>query len=364
MRFRLMHLSLALVATAVGGALLWSRAKEDVRAGQDRADAARVRPGQRAALGRWAGDQAAEVARVAKLRRDLRGAARRAALVELLSELAVTDPELATQLAGSLAEEEGRIEALHECLPAWLASDPDRATSFLLTAVQTASGETAQALTREAAAHDPALGYTVALEVDPSVRRAAMRDVFSAWAASDPEAASHVVAQLSRGNGYLVAVEEVGRLWAQQDAHAAFAWGSALPASDARRSALFPIIEAWAGVEPSAAARSIETLAPEPWRRRLIDDVVEHWASADTDGALAWTRKLGDPLEREAATTTVLLALQQSQPERAAALARELDRAQGPVLDKVVAAWSARDPNTAARWLRAHPGAHADEGTR
>jgi hypothetical protein len=293
-----------------------------------------------------------------KIRSEQRGEMRRTAIVEFLAGLAESEPELAMQLAAALSEEEGRSEAFHECLPHWLGSAPEAARSWLLTHVQSLPAETAQALAKDAAAVDPALGFAVAQQIYVATRTPAMKEVFGSWAAQDPEAAVEAVQRLSKEDGYFAAVEEIGRIWAESDPASAYAWAAKLDRSDARRAALVPLIDTWALKDPAAAARSVSALQSEPWRRRLIDEVADRWASSDPRAALAWIQGLQDPLEREAGATTVLTQLLGTEPELSARWAVQFGgNAHNPLVDKVMTAWLARDPTAADNWLRTHPSA-------
>ena len=282
---------------------------------------------------------------------------RKLSLAELVA-LAETEPAQAVQLAAALTEADGRLEALHECLPLWLSAAPEAARSWLLAHAATLPAETAQALARDAAAVDPALGFAVAQQIYVSTRGPAMREVFGAWAARDPQAATQAVERLSKVDGYLIAVEEIGRIWSQDDAARAYTWGAQLATPDARRAALTTVIDTWAQRDAPAAAHALEGLAAEPWRLRLVDSVVGHWSNTDADAALAWAQGLRDSREREAASTTLLTQLLAARPEFAAQAALRVGgTAPNPILDKVLTAWLARDAQAADSWLRAHPAA-------
>jgi hypothetical protein len=202
----------------------------------------------------------------------------------------------------------------------------------------------------------------VALQLPVRARPPALKEVFSAWAARDARGAADATARLSRADGYLGAVEEVARVWGEQDAPAAFAWSARLSEVEARRTALLPLVDSWAVRAPQAAAASVSSLPFEPWRRRLMDGVVAQWAQQDPESALGWVKGLKEPLEREAAATTLLTQLLPSAPARAAELALELGGgAASPLVDKVVAAWVARDAPAALAWASRSPRGAARE---
>jgi hypothetical protein len=345
---------------AAGGALWLSRGAPEVAASGAAATGARASGAS--GSGHAHPDPSSFAARLAALRRAPAGPARAVAIVALLAAWAEQQPALAIDAAAALADEDGRGEALHECLPHFLSADPDAARSWLLEAARTLPVELVQALARDAAAHDPELGFSVALQLPVRARPAALKEVFSAWAARDARAAADATARLSRADGYLGAVEEVARVWGEQDAPAAFIWSARLPEVEARRTALLPLVDSWAVRAPQAAAASVASLPFEPWRRRLIDGVVAPWGQQDPESALGWVKGLTEPLEREAAATTLLTQLLPSAPARAAELALELGGgATSPLVDKVVAAWVARDAPAALAWASRSPRGAARE---
>jgi hypothetical protein len=297
-------------------------------------------------------------AEISALRGSLYAEARRSALLDALSRLAELDPALAMQLAAALDEAEGQREAFHECLPHWLAKDAEAARSWLLSNVQDFPAETAEALARDAAESDPALGLAVAEQIYVGTRAPAMRAVFGAWAVRDPSGAAQAVERLAKVDGYLPALEEIGRLWGERDAPAAYAWASRLEQAAARRTALVPLLNAWADQDPAAAAQAVAKLPPELWRARMIDDVAVRWATRDAPAALAWVKQLEDPAARAAGATSVLSELLTTQPELAASTATELGE---PVFDKLMTTWLARDHSAANSWLASHGEARPHE---
>jgi hypothetical protein len=343
---RRLGLAVVLLALAALGGLVWRGRAPDPGAAPSAPSraawhAARVQPSERDSL----------AARIDRLRGELAGSARAAALVVLLAEWAEQQPASAVRAAAALADFEGRSDALHECLPHFLQADPEAARSWLLEAARTLPGETVQALAKDAAAFDPELGFAVAQQLYVRARPAAMRDVLAAWAARDPAAAAAASARLSKADGYLAAIEEVGRAWADRDPAAAFDWAAQLPESETRRAALLPLVGAWAERAPGAAAQALAELPTEAWRRRLVDDVAGRWARADPEAALGWIERLREPLEREAAATTLVMEVAPSAPARAADWAMRLGQgAASPIVDKVMATWLARDPAAALAW--------------
>lgn len=205
-RIGLLIVPAALLAAAGGFWLLWRRPELAVHERAAEALPAHAASSSRPAAGAALGE------RVVALRREQSGAARAAALVSLLAAWAEHEPALAMDAAAALADDEGRSAALHECLPHFLRADPEAARSWLLSAARTLPVEVVQELARDAAAHDPELGFAIAQQLPVRARPAALKDVFSAWAGRDPRAAAEATGRLSRADGYAGAVEEVARV--------------------------------------------------------------------------------------------------------------------------------------------------------
>ena len=272
-----------------------------------------------------------------------------------LLELAESDPEAAVRLSAMLTEAEGREHALHECVPHWLNDDPEGARAWLLGDALFLPPNLIGALARDTASFDPRTALLVADTLLAGERASPMADVFSAWAAKDPVEAARVAEELGQSRDRAVAFEAVGKLWAESDGQSALEW-AARQKSGSRRSALESVIGAWAVREPEAAARSLAALpATEPFRQRLLDAIAAEFYQSKPNEALTWASTLEQPEEREATTTTILLRLVTLQPSGAADHAFEVsDGKMTPLVDKVVAAWSAADKAAAERWTRSH----------
>ena len=286
---------------------------------------------------------------------------RRDAIVAVLAQAAEAEPAAATEQAVALAPLEGREEALHETLGHFLTKDPNRAFAFLHDRAARVDAEAALVLARETAAFDPALALTLAERLPQPLRSSATSETFAHWATLDPAEASARAAQLEDEHDRAAAASAVASVWAHEDPQAAFAWARRFDDLETRGAALEQAISAWAEADPLAAARAAAGVARGDGRQRLLDAAAQMWADRDSEAALAWVASaLDDGFEREAAATTVLLYVAQSQPARAAERAAQWAQtapagARSSVLDKVLTAFSARSAADAATWAHQRP---------
>lgn len=279
------------------------------------------------------------------------GAALRAQLLDILLAAAERDPASAVQLAAQLRDDEGRAEALHECLPLWLRAAPEAARAWLLENVAKLPLELAVAVVRDSAALDPQLALAVAQQLHVGSRPRAIHEVFVEWAGSAPRAAAQATLQLSEADGQLRALGSVARIWAEQEPAEAHTWATQLSDERQRREALLPTTATWAERDPRAAARALVNVPEDSYKQRLIDTVVDQWASVDPMAARSWIERLERPEQRDAAATALLARVVESEPARAASWALQLGHgAQSEIVEKTLTAWLARDSSAALQW--------------
>lgn len=293
----------------------------------------------------------------------------RKATLEAIADRAPTDPGAAVQMAIRLDNDEERAAALHECLPQWLQADPTAARAWLLERGATFSHELLLAITHDVASADADLALTLVQRLPSGLRGTATAEIFETWAGSNPGGAAQRARFLANAprdpkevagaetTDREVAVGEVSRLWAHRDPKATQAWALTLTDPALRRVALESLVTTWAEADTSAAAAGVRSLpASEPGRNRLIDRVMTHWAVVDAPAALDWVQTLSTPAEREAAATTLLTEVAQTQPSEAADWALHLSPQAGTApVGKVLAAWAARDRATALAWASRLP---------
>jgi hypothetical protein len=346
--------AIASVAVLCTGAWFWARTS--MRAASEheaRTQPYAARPGE--AEPATPADPAAQAARerLDAVRAQHAGEARRAGLVDVLADMAETQPALSVALAAELTDEEGRAEALHETLPHLFAKAPAEARSFVLSQAPRLPGDIGFVLSREAAAFDPELGLVVAQGLPVGLRIPAVQEVFSTWAGSDAKAAAHAAEQLKDNKDRQNASESVARLWAETEPQPALEWANAQRGADTRRRSIEATAATWAAAKPEAAARAMTALPQDATRLRVIDASTAAWAAVDAEHAVAFAESLPQPAERDAALTSALIVMGEQKPELAAETALRLGGGpRAPLADKVLTAWSARDPQGALRWAR------------
>jgi hypothetical protein len=297
-------------------------------------------------------------ANLAKARALTEPGARRESLVQVLSEAAEREPASTARLAMSLTTAEGRDEALHESVGHYLSADPEGARAWLNELVAREDAELNLVLAQAAARHDSKLGLELARRVHEVLRAPLLEEVFANWAGSDPQTASAEAAKLENPKDRRAAGAGAVSTWAQSDPHAALSWAAALQPESVRRPVLESLVTTWSENDPAAAARAaIE--AQSSSRQRLLDTAVSAWATRDVDAAFGWLEGLSDAEARDGAATAALLTLVQTKPADAASravtwAAREAGASSSDVLDKVLSAFRARDPELAAEWQRTH----------
>jgi hypothetical protein len=284
------------------------------------------------------------------------GAARAAAFVAALAEAAAHDPARAVHEAMSLGDADGRMEAVHECLPLWLARDAESARAYLLTHIAALPLELAEAVARDAAAHDPQLGLALAQQLHVGARPRAVHAVFVQWAGSSPKAAAQAAESLLPSEGQVRVIGEVARIWSEQAPADAQRWAAALPSQGLRREALLPVVDSWADKDPKAAAEALLPLADEGYKQRLVDSVVGRWAEQAPDDARAFLTQLSSPTLRAAGAVALAASLLEREPARAASWALELSGdVHSELVEKTLTAWVARDPAAARSWAEEQP---------
>ena len=275
----------------------------------------------------------------------------RRGLIDLFGTSPRERSALAVQNAVTLGDEEELREALQEALPRWLAQDEAAARAWLLHSMRTLPLPVALALLSETATFDPELALQLAHQLTPAARPGALREVFKSWAAVAPEQAARAAAALPEGAGQASALGEVARAWAEQAPAEAEAWASALPTPEGRREALPPIVDSLAAEDPKQAAAALARLPDEGTKQRLVESVAAEWVRTDPVEARSWVETL-TPMQRTGAISALLLGLLQSDAQRAANWALELQaNEQSPVVENTLSAWVARDPTAALAWV-------------
>lgn len=229
-------------------------------------------------------------------------------------------------------------------------------------------------------------------------RTAQLRELFAAWAKTDPAAAARRLAELHPKYRDYDAVGLVARALAQKDMNAAFEFAKAV---DDYRLADFIqriALEVWGQSDPHAAANYILAQFPEKQQARALDVFAKSWAERDPAASLAFAQKLNDPasknyylalvfdgyaarvprgavdafsamppesVNRGNLANIISRNWAKNDPAAAAAWAAtftEDDPARGPALKQSIAAWSQTDPVKASEFIaKLAPGQSLDE---
>ena len=219
--------------------------------------------------------------------------------------------------------------------------DPRAAAEFFkdennpILNVPQSAGMIAGSVAREWAKQDPAAAMAWATSLKDGLRGGAISSIVGSIAASDPVAASKMLAdlKLEKGDDRNRVFGQVAQAWATRDPEAALTWAGSLgdgPEKDeARRKAL----DSWANDNPQAAAAHLDSITDPKERDKMLSAVTGPWARRDPAGTAAWL---------------------QNQPE---------SKGREESMRSVMWMWTATDPTAASTWLNNQPaGASKDEG--
>jgi len=153
--------------------------------------------------------------------------------------------------------------------------------------------------------------------------------------------------------------KEIALAWAEKDLAGAVAWVQQLPAGENKTAAAFSL--AFEAAAQKAAVTAINltiNIPPGPERDDLLTYAAQQWATTDTDGAVAWIKKIQDPALRETMLGKVAVNLGVDNPFAAAELIATSMGA-GQIRDNavinVVRFWTASAPEKTAAWVEQFP---------
>jgi len=152
-------------------------------------------------------------------------------LQDASSEMSLTNPVAAVQLAQQMKPGEAQTDLLRAVVCGWVSSDPNAAMNWVAGVKDPAMREQLVASAVQSyALTDPAQAATwLVQEVksDGIVKDTAL-NILSTWVTTDPAAAADWAAQFPEGNIKAAAVKIVSSHWQQTDPEAATAWIQAL----------------------------------------------------------------------------------------------------------------------------------------
>lgn len=217
----------------------------------------------------------------------LDGRDKSSALVSVVSEMAVKDPAGAASLAAGFAEED-QSRAYREIAEQWARQDFSEAEAWISTlsgdAKQGALGSAIEVL----AASDPqgAAAMLAQMETGRS-RDRAIEDVAQAWAANDPAKAAEWL--VSQETGEMEgAMRRVMMTWVGQDSASALSFVDSQPAGEARDTAASTYLWMNRDGDPQQSLALAETITDEGDRNRAIGMTARRWMGEDEAGAKAY----------------------------------------------------------------------------
>ena len=217
----------------------------------------------------------------------LDGRDKSSALVSVVSEMSLSDPEGAAALAAGFGDEDqGR--AYREIAEQWARQDFSAAEAWISTlsgdAKQGALGSAIEVL----ASNDPQRAAAMLTDMETGRSRdRAVEDVASAWAAQDPaQAAAWLVSQET---GEMEdAMRRVMMNWVGQDSASALSFVESQPVGEARDSAASTYLWMNRDADPQQSLALAETISDDGDRNRAIGMTARRWMEEDEAGATAY----------------------------------------------------------------------------
>jgi len=178
--------------------------------------------------------------------------------------------------------------------------------------------------------------------------RSALVDAIADTAAADPALATRIAAGLEDVEGRAEALHEAFPAWLAAARDEARAWSLA-GAVGLPPEVLHGLARDAAGSDPELGL-AIARRLPVPSRGSALTDVFGAWTARDPQRAARAVEQLGDEEDREFAATEVARLWTEASPARGFAWANTLhDAASRPAVEASIAAWAASDPEAAAR---------------
>lgn len=209
-------------------------------------------------------------------------------LAGIIRGIAATDPERATQLLTGMPKSNERGQALDAMLPHLIAQGADAARAWIsnLTDDSLRNGAMLR-VADQLAATDPA-GTVDWLLANPSeATQRRMDDVYSTWARQDQAAAMSSLASLPTGDERANALRGVVATMATENPQAAVNLMDRFP-NDVNDRVVQNLVWHSFGSDPSIAVNQIARIADEGARNRTYDRMLRAWTDRDPAAATAW----------------------------------------------------------------------------
>ena len=260
------------------------------------------------------------------------------------------DPSAALSALDSLADRSNRDSWQRTLLRRWAAANREAAWDWVLAQPRSARRATLLAQVAAAVAEDsPSEMLEIAETLDPEERRRIAQQVLRVWARTDPRAALAALEEMADPQLTQAAQHSVISSWTQSDPRSAFEWVLTQPPSSGQSSLLATTLGAYATTDPERALALASNL-DGGHRSRAIETVIRQWASEDPLAAAAWLDS--SPDKTPAAVAAVVGGYTKLDPEAAFDwLMDQSTGAQRQSASIVVRAVAAESPEAARRLI-------------
>ena len=260
------------------------------------------------------------------------------------------DPSAALSALDSLADRSNRDSWQRTLLRRWSAANREAAWDWVLAQPRSARRATLLVQVAAAVAEDsPSEMLEIASTLDPEERRSIAQQVLRVWARTDPRAALAALEEMADPQLTQTAQHSVISSWTQSDPRSAFEWVRAQPPSSGQSSLLATTLGAYATSDPERALALASNL-DGGHRSRAIETILRQWANEDPLAAAAWLDSSSD--KTSAAVSAVVGGYTKLDPE--AAFDWLMDQSAGAQLQSVstvVRDVAAKSPAAARRLI-------------
>lgn len=239
----------------------------------------------------------------------------------------------------------------------WARQDPEAALAWAETLEGNDRSAAGQGIFSNLAVTDPKKAAELAGGLgNADERGAAVAEVARAWGANDWESTQEWIASLPADERDAARAEAIRGL-AQADAAAAATEVNKLPAGENKDRAVADVAQSMAMTDPAKAANWLtENGSPEA-QTQAVNDVVRNWASSDPDQARAWVTQQNDGPVKDRATASFVNSANVPEPERLEmAMNISDERLQERTLIRTGRQWYGSDPEAATQWMESTPG--------
>lgn len=253
------------------------------------------------------------------------GQARRTALQQIVSSMAMSDPQSAYQFARSRDESGSQQQVYADIASQWARTDPKRAFEMALN------------------------------ELDPGhARNSAIQNIISLVTVRDIALAQVMLQQLD-GESMRSSVHAVASTLAKKDINGALDWAGRLPEGDAKNNAYSTILSVWSQEDPEEALAYGQKIEDEKLRRLSLQSALNRWSYEDAVDAMNWAVENLEAKEQEELIPESLLGRWVDQ-DVAGSAEWVADLPEGYLRNRCIANlvsyWSQQDLVAAGQWLK------------